>query len=354
MLCAMNFCVLGIESSCDETGVAIYSRRDGLLAESLYSQVDLHATYGGVVPELAARDHARRLPELITQTLDQAGLGAADVDAVAYTAGPGLVGALLAGASAAAGLATAWGKPLLAVHHMEAHLLAPFMSEGREPEFPFVALLVSGGHTMLVHCMALGQYRVLGQTLDDAVGEAFDKSASVLGLPYPGGAALAALAEQPGTLPAGLELPRPMTKKRGLDFSFSGLKTAFAVAASKLDLDAPAVRAGLARAFEDAAVETLVRKCTWALQDAGCTRLVIGGGVAANRRLQAALGDALGRIGAVFECPPQKLCTDNGAMIAHLAAIRGAQLAVGPDAAPVYARWSLESIGSDAAGKEHE
>jgi len=350
MLCAMNFCVLGIESSCDETGVAVYARGAGLLAESLYSQVDLHATYGGVVPELAARDHARRLPELITQTLDHAGLGAADIDAVAYTAGPGLVGALLAGASSAAGLATGWDKPLLAVHHMEAHLLAPFMSEGREAEFPFVALLVSGGHTMLVHCIGLGEYRVLGQTLDDAVGEAFDKSASVLGLPYPGGAALAALAQEPGAQLAGLELPRPMTRKRGLDFSFSGLKTAFAIAASKQDLKQAPVRAGLARAFEEAAVETLVRKCTWALQDTGCKRLVIGGGVAANRRLQAALREALESIDAVFECPPQKLCTDNGAMIAHLAAIRGAELAVGTDAAPVYARWSLESLSSTAAG----
>lgn len=344
MLCAMSFCVLGIESSCDETGVAIYARGRGLLAESLYSQVDLHATYGGVVPELAARDHARRLPELVAQTLENAGCSPGDLDAVAYTAGPGLVGALLAGAATAAGLATAWNKPLLAVHHMEAHLLAPFMTDGRQPEFPFVALLVSGGHTLLVHCAALGEYHVLGQTLDDAVGEAFDKSASVLGLPYPGGAALAALASQAESPLADVVLPRPMTKQRGLDFSFSGLKTAFAIAASKQDLSLQPVRAALARSFEDAAVETLVRKCTWALQDTGCERLVVGGGVAANHRLQASLRTALERIGAVLECPAQKLCTDNGAMIAHLAAIRGSDLAVPLDAAPVHARWSLESL----------
>ncbi len=344
MLCAMSFCVLGIESSCDETGVAVYCRERGLLAESLYSQVDLHATYGGVVPELAARDHARRLPELVAQTLAESGLTPGQIDAVAYTAGPGLVGALLAGAATAAGLATAWQKPLLGVHHMEAHLLAPFMAEARPPEFPFVALLVSGGHTMLVHCVALGDYRVLGQTLDDAVGEAFDKSASVMGLPYPGGAALAALAEQAESALADVELPRPMTRQRSLDFSFSGLKTAFALAAGKQDLTQPAVRQGLARSFEDAAVETLVRKCTWALQDTGCKRLVVGGGVAANRRLQAQLAAQLQPLGAVLECPPQRLCTDNGAMIAHLAALRGLDLQVPAGGVPVHARWSLETL----------
>ncbi len=343
MLCAMNFCVLGIESSCDETGVAVYARQGGLLAESLYSQVDLHATYGGVVPELAARDHARRLPALVAQTLDAAGIAPGALDAVAYTAGPGLAGALLAGAACAAGLATAWDKPLLAVHHMEAHLLAPLM-EGQGADFPFVALLVSGGHTLLVHARALGDYQILGQSLDDAVGEAFDKSASLLGLPYPGGAALAALAAQaPAPLP-GVKLPRPMTRQRSLDFSFSGLKTAFALALREQDAQDPEVRAGLARAFEEAVVDTLERKCLWALQAAGCTRLLIGGGVAANRRLQQRLAAAVQARGGSLHCPPLRLCTDNGAMIAHLAALRGPALAVAADAAPVHARWSLEAL----------
>lgn len=344
MLCAMRFCVLGIESSCDETGVAVYDRERGLLAESLYSQVDLHATYGGVVPELAARDHAQRLPELIEATLDKAAVPVADITAVAYTAGPGLVGALLAGAATAAGLATAWQCPLLAVHHMEAHLLAPFMGAPAAPEFPFVALLVSGGHTLLVHAQALGVYRVLGQTLDDAVGEAFDKSASVLGLPYPGGAALARLAAQASGPLEGVTLPRPMTRQRALDFSFSGLKTAFALAARDHDLLDPAVRSGLARAFEDAAVETLVRKCLWALDAAACARLIVGGGVGANQQLQQQLAAALAPRGAQLLCPPPALCTDNGAMIAHVAARRGTALELPADAAVVHPRWSLESL----------
>lgn len=342
----MSFCVLGIESSCDETGVAIYDREQGLLGEALYSQVDLHATYGGVVPELAARDHAQRLPELIEQALAAARRTSDQIDAIAYTAGPGLVGALLAGASSAAGLATAWGKPLLAVHHMEAHLLAPFM--GGIPEFPFVALLVSGGHTMLVHCRGLGQYELLGQTLDDAVGEAFDKCASVLGLAYPGGAALARLAATAAGPLDGVHLPRPMTKQRNLDFSFSGLKTAFALAAEKVESEEPAIRAALARSFEDAVVETLVRKCTWALEDSGCQRLVIGGGVAANLRLQQALAQALKKRGAQLDCPPLQLCTDNGAMIAHLAALRGVDLTVAAGTVPVRARWSLERLSNAA------
>lgn len=339
----MSFCVLGIESSCDETGVAVYDRDRGLLGEALFSQVDLHATYGGVVPELAARDHAQRLPELIEQALQSASCLPADIDAVAYTAGPGLVGALLAGASSAAGLATAWEKPLLAVHHMEAHLLAPFM--GGDAEFPFVALLVSGGHTMLVHCEALGRYRLLGQTLDDAVGEAFDKCASVLGLAYPGGAALARLAATADAPLSTVNLPRPMTKQRSLDFSFSGLKTAFALAAGKNELSDDRVRAALARSFEEAVVETLLRKCLWALEDSQCERLVIGGGVAANLRLQRELGDALKQRGAQLDCPPLSLCTDNGAMIAHLAALRGLDLRVRAGTVPVKARWSLEKLG---------
>lgn len=336
----MSFCVLGIESSCDETGVAVYCRQRGLLSEQLYSQVDLHARYGGVVPELAARDHAQRLPALVQAALEQAHCGPDEIDAVAYTAGPGLVGALLAGAACAAGLASAWDKPLLAVHHMEAHLLAPFMGAAEIP-FPFVALLVSGGHTLLVHCRGLGDYQVLGRSLDDAVGEAFDKCASLLGLPYPGGAALARLAEEAEAPLEGLDLPRPMSRARSLDFSFSGLKTAFGLAVEKHPQAAPAA---LARAFEEAAVETLVRKCLWALEEAGCSRLIIGGGVAANRRLRASLQQGMQAQGWTLDCPPLALCTDNGAMIAHLAACRGLALTVPPASVPVQARWSLEDL----------
>lgn len=340
----MSLTVLGIESSCDETGVAIYHREGGLLAERLYSQVDLHATYGGVVPELAARDHQRRLPQLIAEALAEAQLEPRELDAVAYTAGPGLVGALLAGASAAAGLALAWDKPLLAVHHMEAHLLAPYMGRAEPPPFPFVALLVSGGHTLLVHCQAEGDYTLLGQTLDDAVGEAFDKCASLLGLPYPGGAALAKLAAQAEQGIPGLSLPRPMTKARSLDFSFSGLKTAFALAFAKHDDGSETTRAALARSFEEAVVETMVRKCVWALQEVQCQRLIIGGGVAANQRLRAALQQALEPMRAILDCPPLKLCTDNGAMIAHLASRRGRVLQVAPATVPVRARWPLDTL----------
>lgn len=340
----MSLTVLGIESSCDETGVAIYHRERGLVAERLYSQVDLHATYGGVVPELAARDHQRRLPQLITEALADAQLDLDALDAVAYTAGPGLVGALLAGASAAAGLALAWDKPLLAVHHMEGHLLAPYMGSAEPPPFPFVALLVSGGHTLLVHCQAEGDYTLLGQTLDDAVGEAFDKCASLLGLPYPGGAALAKLAAQAAHGMEGVALPRPMTKSRGLDFSFSGLKTAFALAFAKHDDGSQATRAALARSFEEAVVETMVRKCVWALQAVDCRRLIIGGGVAANQRLRAALQQALQPMEATLDCPPLKLCTDNGAMIAHLASRRGLVLQVAPATVPVHARWPLDTL----------
>lgn len=330
--------VLGIESSCDETAIALYHRERGLLAEALHSQVDLHAAYGGVVPELASRDHVRYLPLLLERVLAQAGLEAGAVDAVAYTAGPGLVGALLTGAAMAAGLAQGLERPLIPVHHMEGHLLAPMIGDA-DLRFPFVALLVSGGHTMLVACEGLGQYRVLGQSLDDAAGEAFDKSAQLMGLPYPGGPALSALAEQ--GRPGQFSLPRPLTRQRSLDFSFSGLKTA--VATQIRALEGAHQHADLACEFQAAVVDTLVRKCRWALEDAGMNTLLVSGGVAANRALRAALARMCDERGARLAVPAMRLCTDNAAMIAHVGALRLAD-ADEALAAPVRARWSLEAL----------
>ncbi len=329
--------VLGIESSCDETAVAIYHRQRGLLAEALHSQIDLHAAYGGVVPELASRDHVRRLPGLLSQACAQAEVELSELSAVAYTAGPGLVGALLAGSAMAAGLAQGLGKPLIPVHHMEGHLLAPLMSEP-SLDFPFVALLVSGGHTLLVACQALGDYRLLGQSLDDAAGEAFDKTAQLLGLPYPGGPALSQLAGrgQAGRFP----LPRPLTRQRSLDFSFSGLKTAVANQVAKAGgvQDYP----DLAADFELAVVETLAKKCAWALQACDSKRLLIAGGVAANQPLRQALQQVCQSHGAEFFVPAPALCTDNAAMIAHVGALR---LADGQTrSAPVRARWPLSDL----------
>ncbi|MGJ8668925.1 MAG: tRNA (adenosine(37)-N6)-threonylcarbamoyltransferase complex transferase subunit TsaD [Oceanococcus sp.] len=329
--------VLGIESSCDETAVALYHTQRGLLAEVLHSQIDLHALYGGVVPELASRDHVRRLPGLLTQVCAQAAVELRDLDAIAYTAGPGLVGALLAGSALAAGLAQGLGKPLIPIHHMEGHLLAPLISD-RDLEFPFVALLVSGGHTLLVACHSLGQYELLGQSLDDAAGEAFDKTAQLLGLPYPGGPALSALAAS-GT--AGrFPLPRPLTKQRGLDFSFSGLKTAVANQVAKSA--GPQDFADLAADFELAVVDTLLKKCRWALQDSGMQRLLIAGGVAANQPLRRALQQLCDEQSAQFFVPAPALCTDNAAMIAHVGALRvdDAQTS----GAPVRARWPLAEL----------
>lgn len=329
--------VLGIESSCDETAVALYHSQNGLLAEALHSQIELHAQYGGVVPELASRDHVRRLPGLLNQVLRQAGAKLQDIDALAYTAGPGLVGALLAGSALAAGLAQGMNKPLIPVHHMEGHLLAPLISEP-ELQFPFVALLVSGGHTLLVACHALGEYELLGQSLDDAAGEAFDKTAQLLGLPYPGGPALSALAEtgQAGRFP----LPRPLTKQRGLDFSFSGLKTAVAnqVAKSAGAEDF----ADLAADFELAVVETLSKKCLWALQQTQMPRLLIAGGVAANKPLRQALQQVCDKQSAQFFVPAPALCTDNASMIAHVGALRLADAQ--RSGAPVRARWPLAEL----------
>lgn len=329
--------VLGIETSCDETAVAVY---DGALrSHTLHSQVALHAAYGGVVPELASRDHVRRINPLIRKALADAGLAPADLGGIAYTAGPGLIGALMVGGAVAAGLAMALGRPLVPVHHMEAHLLAP-MLETPAPGFPFLALLVSGGHTQLVAVEAVGRYEILGESLDDAVGEAFDKVAKLLGLPYPGGPALAALAER--GRPGRFKFSRPMTDRPGLDFSFSGLKTAVLTAlpdgASEQD------RADLARAFEDCVADTLVIKCQRALEQTGFERLVVAGGVGANLRLRAALQAAAARSGTTLFFPRREFCTDNAAMIAYAG---WARLAEGrPAAGPitVRARWPLSEL----------
>ena len=332
--------VLGIETSCDETGVALYDRDRGLLAHRLYSQIRLHADYGGVVPELASRDHVRKLLPLVRQTLADAGLGLANLAGVAYTAGPGLAGALLVGAAAARSLAWALERPAIGVHHMEGHLLAP-MLEADPPEPPYVALLVSGGHSMLIEVTAIGRYRLLGDTLDDAAGEAFDKTAKLMGLPYPGGPALARLAET-GT--AGrFRFARPMTDRPGLDFSFSGLKTQ-ALLAWQASAGDDQARADLARGFEEAVVDTLAIKCRRALAATGVRRLVIAGGVGANRRLRAQLAEAAAQEGFAVYFPRPAFCTDNGAMIALAGALRLAAGQLEPPAIAVHPRWDLETL----------
>ncbi|WP_110667614.1 tRNA (adenosine(37)-N6)-threonylcarbamoyltransferase complex transferase subunit TsaD [Salinicola halophilus] len=314
--------VLGIETSCDETGVALFDTERGLLADTLYSQIALHAEFGGVVPELASRDHTRKLLPLIDEVLDSAALGKHDLDAIAYTAGPGLVGALMVGACTAHGMARALDVPVLGVHHMEGHLLAP-MLEADAPAFPFVALLVSGGHTQLVDVRGLGDYVLLGESVDDAAGEAFDKVAKMLGLPYPGGPQVAALAERgDGTR---FRFPRPMTDRPGLDFSFSGLKTHTLTALRALTVEGEVAaqdRADVARAFEDAVVDTLMIKCRRALKASGRERLVVAGGVSANRRLREGLDAAMTKLGARAFYPRGRFCTDNGAMIAYAGAQR--------------------------------
>ena len=314
--------VLGIESSCDETGVAVYDTAiggaAGLLAHALYSQIALHAEYGGVVPELASRDHVRKLLPLIRQTLAEAELDVGDLDGVAYTAGPGLVGALLVGAGVARSLAWALDLPAIGVHHMEGHLLAPLM-EDDPPKAPFVALLVSGGHTQLVAVDAIGSYRLLGETLDDAAVEAFDKTAKLMGLPYPGGPQLARLAET-GT-PGVFKFSRPMTNRPGLDFSFSGLKTQVLLAWRDSD-QSDTTRADIARGFEDAVVDTLAIKCERALDATDCNTLVVAGGVGANKRLRERLHVMAAKRGGRACFPRPALCTDNGAMIAFAGALR--------------------------------
>lgn len=313
---------LGIETSCDETGIALYDEHKGLLADALYSQVELHADYGGVVPELASRDHVRKTLPLIQQVLDEAGCDKKDIGGVAYTAGPGLVGALLVGTSIGRSLAWAWGVPAVAVHHMEGHLLAPLL-EDNPPEFPFVALLVSGGHTLLVEVNGIGRYKIIGETLDDAAGEAFDKTAKLLGLDYPGGPALAKLAQQGN--PTRFRFPRPMTNRPGLDFSFSGLKT-FAITTlrnnSEPEADLPQTRADIARAFEDAVADTMAIKCKRALQQTGLKRLVMAGGVSANQALRSRLAMLAQQEGFEIFYPRPEFCTDNGAMIAFAGSLR--------------------------------
>jgi O-sialoglycoprotein endopeptidase (EC 3.4.24.57) len=331
--------VLGIETSCDETAVAVYDGRDGLLGHALHSQIALHAEYGGVVPELAARDHVGRIDALAAEALRAAGLTAQALDGIAYTAGPGLIGALLVGAGFAAGLATALECPLIPVHHLEAHVLAAQMLDA-PPGFPFVALLVSGGHTLLIEARGLGDYRLLGQTLDDAVGEAFDKSAKLLGLPYPGGPHLARLAAS--GRPDRFRLPRPLIDRPTLDFSFSGLKTAVAHALPQVTDDT--ARADLARAFEEAAIDTLTAKCRLAMKTGSARQLVVAGGVGANRRLRERLAAAADADGFALFFPPPELCTDNAAMIAHLGWLRrgeGRDAALGAGA---VARWPLDSL----------
>jgi N6-L-threonylcarbamoyladenine synthase len=333
--------VLGIESSCDETAVAVYDDIGGLLSHRLYSQVAMHRAYGGVVPELASRDHVRRLLPLVREALAAAQSPRESIDGVAYTAGPGLIGALLVGAGFATALGLAWAKPAIGIHHLEGHLLAPLL-EPKPPDFPFLALLVSGGHTQLVDVAALGEYRILGETLDDAAGEAFDKTAKLLGLPYPGGAALATLAE--GGRSGQFVFPRPMLDRPGLDFSFSGLKTAALVALRGRDLQGP-VRADVARGFEEAVVETLAEKCRRALVQTGHRRLVIAGGVGANRRLRERLAAVVLDLNAEVYFPRTEFCTDNGAMIALAGCMRlaaGMRSGLGMGA---RANWELGAIG---------
>lgn len=329
--------VLGIETSCDETGVALYSTTEGLLADALHSQVDLHARYGGVVPEIASRDHVRRLLPLIQEVLDDAGVDRPD--AIAYTAGPGLVGALMVGSGMANGLGLAWDCPVIPVHHMEGHLLAP-MLESETPEFPFLALLVSGGHSMLVGVGGLGDYRVLGTTLDDAVGEAFDKTAKLLGLGYPGGPALAKLAESGDD--SAYSLPRPMVGKPGYDFSFSGLKTAVMLLVRELEAKEQLEqgRADIAASFQRAAVESLIGRTLKAARDQGLERLVIAGGVGANKKLRA---DMAAQFDGRVYYPSMAYCTDNGAMIAVAGALRLAEAGVA-DEIRAQARWRLDAL----------
>lgn len=332
--------VLGIETSCDETGVAVYDDRRGLLAHALYSQVRLHREYGGVVPELASRDHVRKLLPMIQRALEQAGSSPQQIDGIAYTAGPGLVGALLVGACLARGLAFAWRVPAVGIHHMEGHLLAP-MLENPAPAFPFVALLVSGGHTLLVEVRDVGRYTTLGESLDDAAGEAFDKVAKLLQLPYPGGPALAKLAES--GVAGRFEFPRPMTDRPGLDFSFSGLKTAVLTALKRAPQDAQ-TKADVARGFEEAVVDTLVIKCERALQQTGEQRLVVAGGVGANRRLRARLKQRVAALGGEVFYPRLEFCTDNGAMIAYAGYLRLRNLKATDVPAAVRTRWPLDTL----------
>ena len=349
--------VLGIESSCDETGVALVKTADVspgaaptwpvLLAHALHSQIEMHQAYGGVVPELASRDHIRRVIPLTQSVLDQAGVHAAEIDVVAFTRGPGLAGALLVGAGVAAGLAAAWHKPLLGVHHLEGHLLSPFLSQD-PPTFPFVALLVSGGHTQLMQVNSVGDYALLGETIDDAAGEAFDKSAKLLGLPYPGGPGLARLAELGD--PKAFALPRPLLHSGNLDFSFAGLKTAVLTQTQRLGQALPDRLADVAASTQAAIVEVLVKKSMRALAQTGLKRLVVAGGVGANSALRAQLNAQCQQQGVRVHYPELHLCTDNGAMIAMAAAMRiqaVPDLRMNHDGAfDVRPRWPLQELSN--------
>ena len=349
----MSLLILGIESSCDETGVALVRSTGGvavptLLAHALHSQIDMHQAYGGVVPELASRDHIRRVLPLTEAVMAEAGQRLADVDVVAYTRGPGLAGALLVGAGVACALGAALDKPVLGVHHLEGHLLSPFLSAD-PPEFPFVALLVSGGHTQLMRVDGVGRYELLGETIDDAAGEAFDKSAKLMGLGYPGGPALSRLAEQ-GSATA-FKLPRPLLHSGNLDFSFAGLKTAVLTQAKKLGDELQARKADLAASTEAAIVDVLVRKTLTALRQTGLQRVVVAGGVGANRHLRSQLNAACTQQKVRVHYPELHLCTDNGAMIALAAAMRlqsGQQQANRDYAFDVKPRWPLDAIAPAA------
>ncbi|TRY12529.1 tRNA (adenosine(37)-N6)-threonylcarbamoyltransferase complex transferase subunit TsaD [Shewanella hanedai] len=332
--------VLGIETSCDETGIAVYDDELGLLSHTLYSQVKLHADYGGVVPELASRDHVRKIVPLVKQALAEANCTFDDIDGVAYTKGPGLVGALLVGACMGRALAYSWDKPAIGVHHMEGHLLAP-MLEDDVPAFPFLALLVSGGHSMLVGVEGIGKYEVLGESVDDAAGEAFDKTAKLMGLDYPGGPRLSKLAAEGET--GHYRFPRPMTDKPGLNFSFSGLKT-FAANTIAKEPDDHQTRANIALAFEEAVVDTLSIKCRRALTQTGYQNLVIAGGVSANTRLRSSLAEMMTFLGGKVYYPRGEFCTDNGAMIAYagLQRLKAGQMDdLGVKGVP---RWPLDTL----------
>ncbi len=336
----VSMLVLGIETSCDETGIALYHGDRGLLAHALHSQMALHADYGGVVPELASRDHIRKAIPLLRQAFQAANVAPAEVGGVAYTVGPGLVGALLVGAALGRGLAWTWGVPALGVHHMEGHLLAP-MLEAEPPPFPFVALLVSGGHTLLVQVDGVGMYRILGESLDDAAGEAFDKTAKLLDLPYPGGPALARIAEQGD--PERFRFPRPMTDRPGLDFSFSGLKT-FAINTWRKLEPSPRNAADVAYAFEEAVVDTLAIKCRRALRETGINRLVVAGGVGANRKLRSRLRALATEVQGRVYYPRIEFCTDNGAMIAYAGYLRLRAAQSEDLAIRATPRWPLDSL----------
>ena len=337
--------ILGIETSCDETGVAIYDEEKGLIANQLHTQIALHADYGGVVPELASRDHIRKLAPLLQAALQEANLTAKDIDGVAYTCGPGLVGALLVGSTVARSLAYAWNIPAIGIHHMEGHLLAPMLEEN-PPHFPFVALLVSGGHTQLVRVDGVGRYELLGESIDDAAGEAFDKTAKLLGLDYPGGAALARLASN-GT-PNRFAFPRPMTDRPGLDFSFSGLKTFAANTLHQVMKEEGELteqsKADIAYAFQEAVVDTLAIKCKRALKQTGLKRLVIAGGVSANKQLRQTLAELMQQLGGEVFYPQPQFCTDNGAMIAYAGFLRLKQGQQQDLAIEVRPRWAMTEL----------